>query len=397
MKKLNILSTIILGLAAIPSMAASNDYVTDRGSSIEINLHKACESFGGKSSCSIPEYGVTIQCEDSTLKIGSYYGLGYLYCNGSESLKVHSTIPMSSFKTPSSMSKESSDEFEPTSSQHNTPFTIALDNLSYFKISTNYVPTISGVILNTGIPNFIEKVLTGPTKMLEKAYVGVLRNLNDFESQIARSHQGHSVRFKQALSSGLEVLREKEKDGSPANSIVHWKVQESSRIIVALGGILEELLVDYQHVDRLKMAITSMRTLVQQLKKSYGWGKGLSGHVSKASATLLDVVRLEIQELGGIKMAIGADTTQYSKILKVSGTLLSKVNASKSGDMRAQREIYDFLDVWNSKEWQKELDTLVKAGPDIRNIVTPKMVMLIQAMESLEDLTESGFIIPTLD
>ena len=65
--------------------------------------------------------------------------------------------------------------------------------------------------------------------------------------------------------------------------------------------------------------------------------------------------------------------------------------------MRAQREIYSFLDTWNNKKWQDELDSLVDSGPDVKNLITPKLVMLLQAVEAMEDLTEAGFIYPTLD
>ena len=62
--------------------------------------------------------------------------------------------------------------------------------------------------------------------------------------------------------------------------------------------------------------------------------------------------------------------------------------------MRAQREIWSFLEKWNSKAFQEELSLLLNAGPDFKNLVLPKITMLLFAVESMEDLTNVGFEIP---
>ena len=138
-----------------------------------------------------------------------------------------------------------------------------------------------------------------------------------------------------------------------------------------------------------------MRTLVSQLRESYGWEKGLAGTVSKASSSLIDVMRLELQELDSIKMAMGTGEFHiYLDLLKITRTLQAKVDASKSGDMKAQREIYTLVDLWNGKLWQDELGRLMNAGPDFKNLVVPKLSMLLFAVESVADLSEQDFIMP---
>jgi hypothetical protein len=252
------------------------------------------------------------------------------------------------------------------------------------------------VDINIGNPTFVANSLKSASGTLRIAYKGVLRNLNNFTSNIAKSHRGHVIRFQNALKEGIKLTEEKSKDGRNKYSVVHWKIQENSRLVVAFGSILDELLTDYDDVATLKLSIKSMRTLVGQLKESYGMGRSLGGKVSKASSTLLDVVRLEIQELGSIRMAIGESVAPYAKLLKITGNLKAKVDAAKSGDMRAQREIWSFVDAWNAPEWQEQLKKMVNAGPDTKNLVTPKLSMLIQAMESLDDLSDAGFILPEL-
>jgi hypothetical protein len=94
-------------------------------------------------------------------------------------------------------------------------------------------------------------------------------------------------------------------------------------------------------------------------------------------------------------MAMGeTNLTAYTNLLRTSGILMAKVNGSKSGDMKAQREIYDFTDSWNSAEFQAELGRLLNAGPDFKNLVLPKLSMLLKSAESINDLADAGLTIP---
>ncbi|MES2528440.1 MAG: hypothetical protein V4598_15260 [Bdellovibrionota bacterium] len=251
------------------------------------------------------------------------------------------------------------------------------------------------VYLNTGIPTYLKESFTGAAQLLKSSYVGVLRNVTMFRGEIAKSHRGHLERFMSAIQDGINLIDAKDASGKLLYSVMDWRIQENSRLVVVFGTVLNELLTDYDDVDRLKISIQAMRTLVDQLRLAYGWQRGLAGTVSKASSSLIDVVRLELQELASIKMAMGAgDFTVYMDLLRITRGLQAKVDASRSGDMKAQREIFELLDKWNAKEWQDEMARLLNAGPDFKNLVVPKLSMLIFAMESISDLTEMEFIIP---
>lgn len=262
-----------------------------------------------------------------------------------------------------------------------------------FKTKDGAYPT--HIVLSNGIPGYLKIGLSGAGKHLRSSYAGVLRNVKDFNADIAKSHRGHLARFTQALEEGIKLLDTVDNNGKPAHSVLDWRVQENSRLIVVFGTVLNELLNEYDDVARLRNSIRSMRVLVEQLRESYGWKNSLAGEVSKASSSLIEVVRLELQELASIKMAMGAPGLEnYTEMLKVTRNLQSKVNASKSGDMKAQREIFDFLDLWNGKEWQTEMERLMNAGPDFKNLVMPKLMMLILAIESISELTDQNFVVP---
>lgn len=251
------------------------------------------------------------------------------------------------------------------------------------------------VYLNTGVPTFLRESFTSAGQILKSSYVGVLRNVTMFRGEIAKSHRGHLERFMQALSDGVALIDAKDSSGKLLYSVMDWRIQENSRLVVVFGTVLNELLTDYDDVERLKVSIQAMRTLVEQLRMTYGWQRGLAGTVSKASSSLIDVIRLELQELASIKMAMGAgDFAVYMDLLRITRNLQAKVDASRSGDMKAQREIFELLDKWNEKTWQDEMARLMNAGPDFKNLVVPKLSMLIFAMESISDLTEMEFIIP---
>lgn len=267
--------------------------------------------------------------------------------------------------------------------------------INQITINTDYDHTLTKLHLNTGIPTYLNSSLTSATNILKASYKGVQRNLENFRVEIARSHRGHLDRFSEALREGIALTDAKNAQGKFLYSIVDWRVQENARLIVVFGTVLNELLTDYDDVSRLKNSITAMRTLVGQLRDSYGWNRGLAGTVSKASSSLIEVVRLELQELASIKMAMGnTDFQIYLDMLRVTRSLQAKVDAARSGDMRAQREIFDMVDLWNGKLWQDEMGRLMNAGPDFKNLVIPKLSMLLYAIESIADLSEQEFIIP---
>lgn len=284
----------------------------------------------------------------------------------------------------------------------NTPFTVGgaggtivkkdMMNVTINDTGGTEYAKVASIKFMFGVQDGLIQSLQAVDSILYSSYVNALNASNMFQGNIAKTHRGHMTRFMQALQDGISLLDPNNKDKV---AIVDWRVQENARLIVVFGTIMNELLMDYDDVENLKVAIQSLNSLVNQLRTSYGWEKGLAGTASKASAALLNVLRLEIQELASIKMAMGESNLEaYTNLLRTSGVLLAKVNASKSGDMKAQREIYDLVDAWNSPAFQTELKKLVNAGPDFKNLVLPKLVMLIKTVESINELTDAGMNLP---
>ncbi|MFA6235879.1 MAG: hypothetical protein WC635_01020 [Bacteriovorax sp.] len=355
----------ILGMVlALTSLTAGAGVIAINGS---VNLVAGCGSSLSKNGqCVINESGInlTISCSGVFQKTDT----NLMYCSG--------------YKTVFSS---------------NAPFILETDGQATVtddfnvEVNTQYATTKS-LKFKFGMTNGLTESLQGATGILYASYNNALNAANLFKGEIAKTHRGHMTRFISALTDGITLMDPKAKEKV---TIVDWRVQENARLIVVFGTIMNELLTDYDDVARLKTAINALSSLISQLRVSYGWERGLAGTVSKASSALLQVVRLEIQELASIKMAMGeSNLTPYTNILRISGVLLSKVNASKSGDMKAQREMFDFADAWNSKEFQAELGRLLNAGPDFKNIVLPKIVMLLKAIESINDLADMELIIP---
>jgi hypothetical protein len=257
----------------------------------------------------------------------------------------------------------------------------------------------TSIYISAGIPDFLSSDLKSDSGSLLVSYRGVLENLEAFRSKIAKSHRGHLDRLEDAVKDGIALLEAKDDKGLPLYPITHWALQENARMITVFGTILNELLADYSDVTDLTINIEAVKTLVEQLRIAYGWEHGgLAGTVSKASSSLVDAVRLEVQEIYGLKLAIGMDAANqelYLDLLKTIRNFKAAVDGDKSGDMRGMREISPLVEIWNSSSWQAEINGLFKAGPDFQNMVVPKMVMLLYAMESIEDLSKAGFTLPT--
>jgi hypothetical protein len=365
-----------------------------------VNVVDACKSSISTSSCTINEGGITLKlsCQSggTSLFYNGNYG-EYIACNNYGSLVVESNAPIKEVKTKYYNTFDNDSKLSYAKTSSDTVINLDVKNSFSFTMkyssSDGYNGNLNSIHFSFGTQNGLTESLQAADGILFASYSNALTAANLFKGEIAKTHRGHMARFMTALSDGITLLDPANKDKV---SIVDWRVQENARLIVVFGTIMNELLTDYDDVERLKTAINSLKSLVDQLRVSYGWERGLAGGVSKASSALLQVVRLEIQELASIKMAMGeSNLTSYTTLLRTSGVLLSKVNGSKSGDMKAQREIYDFADAWNSADFQSELSKLMNAGPDFKNLVLPKLIMLLKSVESINDLADAGLNIPT--
>lgn len=398
MKKLAALSLLAMSLG---STYAQEEVISYTDDAIVVDLQLACWSRGKIKSCDLNEYGINavISAQSSSKNSADVYE--YYDVDSSVQIKRidYRTLYYSSgsYYTNKWVGGFLSSDGGYQSGRSSI-FTQSFEGSGITKLV--FHPAYSGVInklyFNNGIPTSLNASLSTATSILRGSYKGVERNLNSFRNEIAKSHRGHLDRFTEALNTGIALTEAKDsKTGRPLYSIVDWRIQENARLIVVFGTVLNELLTDYDDVQRLRNSISAMRTLVEQLRMSYGWQRGLAGTVSKASSSLIDVVRLELQELASIKIAMGSSDFQiYTEMLKVTRSLQAKVDASRSGDMRTQREIFGFVDLWNSKAWQDEMGRLMNAGPDFKNLVVPKLSMLLFAIESIADLSEQDFVIP---
>jgi hypothetical protein len=224
--------------------------------------------------------------------------------------------------------------------------------------------------------------LVASNLVLRKAYEASLFALDRFASKVAKSHRGHLTRFRSSLVTGIDMLKP---DAKEVLSVVHWKVQENARMVVVFGTILNELLTDYDDVEELKTSVLNLVTLTRDLRQAYGWETGLAGTVSKATVGLLEVFRLELQELASIRLAMGDSIDQYRTLLTIARDLIAEVSASDSGDIRAALNVSQLRTTWNASAWQDELKRLMNAGPDFRRLVLPKMQMLLRSVESIND------------
>lgn len=398
MKTQHYLALLALGTSL---SAFAQQGITFTDTSVVIDLNKVCYERSKALNCDLSEFGVDMKLVGKTLT-----------GNIPSSSTITSSMPIAkvsySFGTYETSSYGNCTRYQYYGgSWSGTAFTGTKceaagtgsasfgENVFQISFATQYGNYPTEITLSTGVPSYLKSGLGGAGRLLKTSYAGVLRNVKGFQGEIAKSHRGHLARFTQALEEGIKLLEAVDKDQKPLYSVLDWRVQENSRLIVVFGTVLNELLTDYDDVARLQNSIKSMRILVTQLRESYGWNNGLAGVVSKASSSLIEVVRLEIQELASIKIAMGAPGFEiYTELLKVTRNLQAKVNASKSGDMKAQREIFDFVDIWNGKDWQEEMGRLMNAGPDFKNLVTPKLMMLVFAMESIAELSDQNFIIP---
>jgi hypothetical protein len=393
MKK--ILSSLALGMLSFGAFAQTQSGITYTDEFIIVDMFQACYKRGMFAKCDLNDRGIGL------VMTGAGSSDYYAYSSPNYGIYTQSTlvsnIPIMKVEYQCGYNNQcgSLKEGSIVGSAGVLTSSMEAPGLNTLSFRADYGTFPSKVYLSTGVPTFLKENFTAVGNILRSSYTGVLRNVTGFKNEIAKSHRGHLDRFNKALQDGIALIDAKDAKGLKLYSVLDWRVQENARLIVVFGSVLNELLSDYDDVERLKISINSMRVLVDQLRLSYGWNKGLAGTVSKASSSLIEVVRLELQEIASIKMAVGSDDLKvYMDMLKITRTLQAKVDASKSGDMKAQREIFEMVDLWNSKVWQDEMGKLMNAGPDFKNLVIPKLSMLIFAIESISDLSDQEFLIP---
>lgn len=248
-------------------------------------------------------------------------------------------------------------------------------------------------LLMDGTPSVehISEIFEQPAQNYRTILINVLDDTLKLNEEIASSHQaGHMGRYIESLKDCIAVLDVKNKYYA-----LDWRVQECSRRVLVFGTVLNEIVADYAHVEKLKPYLKSITNLTESIRKIYGWDRGLAGNVSKATGSLLEVIQLELREILTLKISAGTTNFEiYSKLMKEVATLVSKVNSARSGDSALQRYMWDFVDIWNGEQWQTELKSLLSSTVDENHVVLTKIQLMFMAAESFNDLTKADLEIP---
>jgi hypothetical protein len=265
-------------------------------------------------------------------------------------------------------------------------------NMSEQYVLGTYIPEISKIYIGGGSLYLSEDMMASGTPLIVSFQVA-LEKLNEFSTGIKRSDQRHVTRLKQALQGALkEIMGE---SGTMKLPVVHMKVMEHSRLIMVLATVLNELLVEYEDVENLKVPVEYLKSFATQIRNSYGWNEGLAGGASKSLAALGTVIDLETRELYYTMGAAGVtDISPINKLLAVTQILSRQVKATNSGDASAKLAMEQFANTWNSAPVQEILSKLMNAPADVAGLVQPKLKLLFTAIESLSDLTDTRLSIP---
>jgi hypothetical protein len=271
-------------------------------------------------------------------------------------------------------------------------FQMSANNIRSVKLNAGNYFKICGIEIRGGSLNLPEDLKAAGTPLLV-SYQTALQKLEDFNSGIKRSDQRHVVRLKQALQNA--ITKATDDKGNMSLPITHEIVRENSRLIMVLATVLNELLLDYDGVEHLKVPIEYLKSLSTQIRQSYGWNEGLAGSSSKSLAALGYVVDLEIRELYATMGAAGVtDLTAMNNLMRATHMMINRVKASNGGDAASQAVVNNFATVWNSTGIQTILGQLMNASADVGGLIQPKIKLLFMAIESISDLTNSGLLIP---
>lgn len=396
-----LLVTANLTVAKAAGELLPQDYLKVTPQGININMAKYCTDTNQSSSqgCLFKYRSIEVKVDCSS---GGFKEDNSKYMSCEDFIRVTTNLPMTQIISPvligTSYHEGATLERKSSGNGYSNTMTYSpVDNVRYVSIWEGaarewYVSYFSAVTVMYGKPDNIYDAFVVNKITLLQAFELVLDRTLDFQNEIARSHQGHLDRYIQALKDGIAILKDEK-----GYSVLDWRVEESSRRVMVFGMVISEILDEYSHVTRLHEQISAIKTLTSEIRKTYGWSRGVAGEVSKASGALLELVELELSEIAKIKLEVGYSNLKvYSDLLKAVKKLLAKVDASKSGDMAAQRDIYDFLDAWNAPSWQNELNSLIEAQVDFKRLVSQKLNILLTTVASISDLTKMDFEIPVV-
>lgn len=259
-------------------------------------------------------------------------------------------------------------------------------------LSRNGNPYLSIVSLAfLGSPKSLALGLSHAGQGLYTIYQNTLNQLNQLTGSLRRSDRPHMDRLKASIQSAMDAfVLQKEVITVP---VTHQNVQESARMVVAMGTVMEEIFSEYDDVATTQLIIENIRELVSQLRMSYGWTNGLAGAPSKAMSAIGVVLETTLRELLINKDALDSNMnrTIYTQLRFKAMALKAAVKGRAGGDASVAKEVQAFANDWNSQAWQNELYSLINAGKDTENNVQTKVKLLLMGVGSLNDLTGVQF------
>ncbi|MDD0852164.1 hypothetical protein HBN50_03605 [Halobacteriovorax sp. GB3] len=356
---------------------------------LKINVAAFCPEIKNAEICKIRDRGISIDITSSHKMferggklIGNYY---------QDKMYIVSNLKVVGIDTGKKVEKESTDKIYMYGASSNSPISFHKGKYAFTILPGHgESSTLSSIIVEAS-HEVIYATLQSFTNVYDQAFKLAKKTALSFQGGISKYDRSHIDRYVQALEDSISLLNDENN-----YALVDWRVTEAARRVVTFGMVISEVLERYDDVPHLENQISSIRALTNELRASYGWDKGIAGNVSKASGALLELVEFELTEIAKVKISAGfSNLGVYSGLIAEVQSLMSKVNASESGDMAMQRELFDLMDKWNSEEWQDELRSLVEAKADFKSLVNKKLSILLMAVESINDFSRMNFKVPT--
>jgi hypothetical protein len=234
----------------------------------------------------------------------------------------------------------------------------------------------------------------GPTGQMSFFLKTALEKLDELNAGISKADFRHLERLRMALRNAVADLSDEK--GNAKYSVTDVRVQEHSRLIMVLSTVLKEiLLVNYDHVEGLKPAIEFLRNLSAQLRLAYGWNESLAGTASKALASLGVLVDLEIRDLYYDMGAFGeTGLSALNSFMSINHRLINRVRAANGGDASINDITPAYQAAWNNRALQAIISRIMNGGPDISGKVQVRLKLLLMAIESISQLTQTQLNIP---
>jgi len=221
---------------------------------------------------------------------------------------------------------------------------------------------------------------------LKNALKMIKRETLTFQKSMSKSDRNvdHFERFLISLDDAMLILEDK-KD----YSVLDWRVQEGMRRVVSFGMIISDVLWAYEDVPSVVQNIDNIRKFRDEVRTVYGWNDTLAGNVSKTTGAIFELLHYEIKQIMLLKLEVGFNNySTYNDLSTEIKKLIVMVNANDGGDMVVAQNIHGFMNKWNDSAWQIELQNLMEAKLDLRNLVRPKLKYMLNAVMALEELID---------